>query len=423
MFETARPRLDGVALILQGRVLRLSSPVSSARPLIAHVVHRFALGGLERDVLKMINRLPPDAFRHAIICLTDYTDLRYEIERPDVSIVALKKRSGQDWGIYRRFWNALHELKPDIVHTANLPAMEMQVVAALAGVPVRIHGEFGRDTYDLHGTRLRYNLLRKAVRPFVHHYVAVTRELCDWLENTVGVRADRICYIPRGVDVSRFRERCGERPLVGPPGFVSRESFVIGTVGRMMPVKDFPCLVKAFLLVLEQHPELRSRLRLMMIGDGPERAVCERLLTEGGAAELAWLPGARTDVDAVMQGMDLFVLSSIAEGMPNTVLEAMASGLPVVATRAGGAVDLVVEGVTGTTVPVGDPPAMARAITAYTTDPEEGHAHGRRGRERVAAEFTIDRMISGYEDLFTRAVSAVTDPRPAALPKRHSHQG
>ena len=98
-------------------------------------------------------------------------------------VIQLQKRGGWEIGVYRRLWRALKDLGPTIVHTRNLGVLEAQIAAALAGVPVRIHGEHGRDMYDLDGSRGKYNLFRKSVRPLVHHYTAVSRDLASWLHN------------------------------------------------------------------------------------------------------------------------------------------------------------------------------------------------------------------------------------------------
>ena len=111
---------------------------------------------------------------------------------------------------------------------------------------------------------------------------------------------------------------------------------MIGTVGRMHPVKDQLTLVRAFLDLRTRMPELRARLRLVLVGDGPLLMQCRKMLEDGDAAELTWLPGERADIPEILRLLDVFVLPSLSEGTSNTILEAMATGLPVVATTWGG---------------------------------------------------------------------------------------
>ncbi|MEO6697225.1 MAG: TIGR03088 family PEP-CTERM/XrtA system glycosyltransferase [Gammaproteobacteria bacterium] len=372
----------------------------SQAPLIAHIIHHFDVGGLENGLVNLINRMPADRYRHAVVCLDGYTDFRKRIEREDVQFYALGKQPGHDLGLYWRLWRVLRQLRPDIVHTRNLSALEGQFVAALAGVRARVHGEHGRDVFDLHGHNRKYNLLRKLARPLVQRYIALSRDLQSWLVQTVGVPPERIAQIYNGVDSARFHPRAGERTPIGPPGFLRGGEIVIGSVGRMAEVKDYPTLVRAFLQVVEVEPLARERLRLVIVGDGPSRAACLEQLRAADATEVAWLPGERPDVPDIMRALDMFVSPSLGEGISNTILEAMASGLPVVATRVGGNPELVEAGRTGQLVPPGDAQAMAQALKRYLDDGEERIRHGLAAREKAERLFSMEAMVRRYGDVY-----------------------
>jgi glycosyltransferase involved in cell wall biosynthesis len=130
----------------------------------------------------------------------------------------------------------------------------------------RVHGEHGRDVYDLDGSSRKYRLLRKAVDPFVCRYPAVSSDLAQWLGQLVG--NTNVVQVCNGVDVHRFYPRTGPRLLMAPGAFISQDTIVIGTVGRMETVKDQLTLVRAFLHLVQTDAESRQRLRLIMIGDG-----------------------------------------------------------------------------------------------------------------------------------------------------------
>ncbi|MEO6823134.1 MAG: TIGR03088 family PEP-CTERM/XrtA system glycosyltransferase, partial [Nitrosospira sp.] len=355
--------------------LEESTRSATQPPLIVHVIHHLGVGGLENGLINLINHIPPERYRHAIICLKGYSDFRRRITRENVEIVALSKREGQDFSLYLNLFKALRRLKPDIVHTRNLGTMEGQVIAAIAGARARVHGEHGRDIFDLYGKNRKYNLLRKAIRPFVNHFIAVSRDLESWLVNTVGATPHRINQIYNGVDSLRFHPRDGRGFRGGPQGFFTENTLVIGSVGRMVGVKDYPGLIQAFLALLEE-PGAREQFRLLIVGEGSSRQECIAMLREAGAETLAWFPGERADVPELMSAMDLFVLPSLGEGISNTILEAMATGLPVVATSVGGNVELVKEGLTGMLVPPGVPAAMTRAILHYHRNPDLIVKHG-----------------------------------------------
>jgi len=365
-------------------------------PLVVHVIFRLAVGGLENGLVNLINWMPPERYRHAIICLTDSTEFKLRIRRLDTQIIDLHKQPGHDLGVYLRARKALQVLRPDIVHTRNLPTLEFLLLAAVTLRARRVHGEHGRDVYDLDGSSWKYNAFRRLVSPLVHRYTAVSSDLATWLTGTVGVPTSKVSHICNGVDANRFRPRSGPRPTVVPEHFAKPGTVIVGTVGRMQEVKDQLTLVRAFILLVQTNPRVRGRLRLVMIGDGPLLEQAIRLLKTAEAESLAWLPGGRADIPEVMQTLDLFVLPSLAEGISNTILEAMACGIPVVATSVGGNPELVIDGKTGMLVPPADPASMAQAIGRYVNDETLLKAHGEAGRRRVLAQFSKEKMVAGY---------------------------
>jgi sugar transferase (PEP-CTERM/EpsH1 system associated) len=165
--------------------------VHDLRPLVAHVVYRFDVGGLENGLVNLINHMPSDTYRHVVISLTEITDFRRRIGRDDVQLLALKKAPGHTLWIYPQLFRLFRELRPVIVHSRNLAALEVVVPAWAAGVPVRIHGEHGRDVGDLDGSNRKYQWLRRCYRPFVTHYIALSRDLEHYLTSRVGMSPGR----------------------------------------------------------------------------------------------------------------------------------------------------------------------------------------------------------------------------------------
>jgi sugar transferase (PEP-CTERM/EpsH1 system associated) len=367
-------------------------------PLIAHVVYRFDVGGLENGLVNLINSLPADRYRHAVICITDYTGFSARIRRPDVTLHALHKPPGNSWRLHAQLRRLFRELGPTIVHSRNLAALESQAAASIAGVPVRLHGEHGWDIGDLHGASRRHRFVRRLFKPFVHHYVAVSHELGAYLRTAIGVAPGRITQIPGGVDVERFRPR--DRVEAPEFGIDAAQTFVVGSVGRMQAVKNPMLLARAFVRALALMPEARGQLRLAMVGDGPLRAEVIAFLKESGVADFAWVPGARDDIPEILRDLDVFVLPSLAEGVSNTILEAMATGLPVIATKVGGNSELVVADGTGSLVPSDDVESMARAILAHFCNRAMVRRRGKNARALAVGRFSLDAQVNGYQRLY-----------------------
>ncbi|MBA3058108.1 TIGR03088 family PEP-CTERM/XrtA system glycosyltransferase, partial [Rhodoferax sp.] len=319
-----------------------------SRPLVLHVMYRFDIGGLENGIVNLINHMPAGAYRHAVLALTEITDFKQRVQRQDVEFIALQKPPGQGFWQYGRLFKLFRQLRPAIVHSRNLAALEVQAPAWAAGVPVRLHGEHGRDMGDLEGNNRHYQRQRRFYKPFVHHYTALSRDLADYLMDKVQVSKPAITLACNGVDTAHFHAAPGGPDAIANCPFNPQQHWLVGTVGRMQAVKDQVMLAHAFVQALSLAPALQQRMRLVMVGDGPLRAQAQAVLAQAGVAHLAWLPGERSDVACILRGLHAFALPSLSEGISNSILEAMASALPVVATAVGGNADLVVQGKTGT---------------------------------------------------------------------------
>ena len=394
---------------------------SSRQLLIAHVVHRFDIGGLENGVVNLINRLPESTWRHAVIALTDVSPaFSQRVQRQDVQYVSLCKPLGHLWKAYPEVARTLRALQPAVVHTRNLAALEAVVPAWAVGVPVRIHGEHGRDARDPDGARRRYQWVRRAYRPFVSRYVALSKDLERYLRTRVGVPQDRIVQLYNGVDTERFHPAHGARIAIDGCPFRSPDHWLVGTVGRMDAVKDQCTLARAFVLALRMTPSAQEHMRLVLVGDGALRGECERILEEGSVRHLAWFAGDRNDIPEIMRGLDCFILPSLGEGISNTILEAMSCAIPVVATRVGGNSELVNEGITGRLVPPADPAALMQAMMGYFNNRALARQHGVAGRRRVEESFSLQRMADAYHDLYLSELRITRGASARAVPSMPS---
>ena len=368
---------------------------------IVHVVYSFSVGGLENVIVQLINQLPADRFEHVVLSLTTIGDFKNRIAQQGVRFIELHKPPGHAVALYPKIYQLLRVIKPDVVHSCNLAALEIVPLCWLARVPLRIHAEHGWDTHDPQGKSPRYQRLRRAYKPFVSHYVAVSKDLDDYLERAIGVPQFRRSLITNGVDTQAFLPAQGAPSAVPGCPFVLGENWLLGTVGRLQSVKNQPLLVRAFVRLLQDHPEAAIRMRLVVVGEGPLRAEIETLLADANVSHLAWLAGARDDVADVLRMLNCFVLPSQAEGTSCTLQEAMACGLPVVATAVGGTPDLLKHGESGFLVDSDDEAAMANAIWALYTDKAKTLRLAQTARDWALQNFGLDAMVHSYESLFS----------------------
>jgi sugar transferase (PEP-CTERM/EpsH1 system associated) len=362
---------------------------------VLHVLHAFMHGGLENGVVNIINGSPPE-IEHALCVLTQGDEFLQRIRRP-VRCWELHKSAGNSGAIIVKLARAIRQSGVDIVHTRNWGAFDGVLAACLCPRVKLLHGEHGRDISDPHGLNRRRNSIRRLLSFRVAKFTTVSQELSRWLIHTVHIAAEKVAVIANGVDVHRYRPHRDEtlRDELG----IAPDDFVIGTIGRLDPVKNHAGLIRAFSLI----PQTASRARLVIAGEGPERANLENLIRNLSGVPPPILTGYRADVERLYGIFDVFVLNSFAEGMSNTLLEAMASGLPIVCTAVGAATELITDGKQGVHVPPAANGKLASALNTYQNSPQLRARHGAEGRLHVEKHCSLESMIECYLRIYKDA--------------------
>jgi glycosyltransferase involved in cell wall biosynthesis len=211
-----------------------------------------------------------------------------------------------------------------------------------------------------------------------------------------GFSASRVRFIPNGVDTSRFRPGSAEESRWSPPPGWPAGGPLVVTVGRLVPAKGLDVLFRAWRRVSAGAPGAR----LVIVGDGPLRAECEAATTKLDLSGSVAFLGARPDVPEILRRSDLYVSASRTEGMSNALLEALASGLPLVATRVGGAADIVDDGVNGFLVSDGDTGALASALSELVGHDAKRRAMGEASRAAALTRFDLETIVDRYLGLF-----------------------
>lgn len=372
------------------------------RPLVLHVIHHLVIGGMENGLVNLINHSSEAEYRHAIACIEDYSEFRSRIVRKDVEIVALHRSRIGSARLAWRLFRLCRQLRPTVVHSRNLSGLDALFPARLAGVPHCVHGEHGWDVDNLYGGAWRPALLRRLHSPLVSHYITVSKNLRRFLVERLRIPAARISQIYNGVDTDRFRPSPSPSREWLPSSFRVGSVVLIGTVGRLQPVKDHATLLRAFSLLLAERPDLRPRLRLTVVGDGPLMNELRGLAESLRIAEATFFPGALENIADALRTIDVFALPSLNEGISNTILEAMATGVPVVASAVGGNPELVADGTSGRLFPAGDEVALSQLLGNYATDRSLCQAHGAAARRIAVDRYSLRLMVARYEDIYAR---------------------
>jgi glycosyltransferase involved in cell wall biosynthesis len=220
---------------------------------------------------------------------------------------------------------------------------------------------------------------------------AVSADLRNFMADE-GLPTERIRVVHNGIEIGPAVNEQATAEVRRSLN-VAPETFLVGTVARLDPVKDLGTLLEAATLA-------RRPLEVAIVGDGPERADLERRASDLGIAGRVRFLGHRGDVRRILSALDVFVNCSTSEGVSLTILEAMASAVPVIATAVGGTPEVVVDGVSGVLVPARTPDRLAEAIDRLAASPAERRSLAAAGRARVEQFFSLDRMIADYRAIY-----------------------
>jgi len=358
---------------------------------VLQVVLSLNPGGTERLVVELARRLHRQ-IPMAVCCLDEQGAWATELTAEGIPVEALHRQPG----FVPRLSKAIAAMAAR--HRATVAHCHHYSPFVYGGLS-RVWRRATRVVYTEHG-RLsdappssKRRIANAALGRLPSGVFAVSNELREHLLEE-GFAPARAAVIYNGIDIGPLpcaARRADIRRRLG----VGEETFVVGTIARLDPVKDLGTLLDAVSRLA------RGPISLVMIGDGPERQALERRAAELGIADRVRFLGQRNDAREWLAGCDVYVNCSISEGVSLTILEAMAAGLPVIATRVGGTPEVVDVG-SGKLIPARDAATLASALVDLRTDVPGRSAMGRAARQRVEAHFTLDRMVEEYRRVYER---------------------
>lgn len=372
---------------------------------ILHVIETLDVGGAETVVANIANNTSPP-FRADICCLMRTGPIAARI-RPTVEIMALGKVEGNDYRIPFRLANILRSRKIDIVQSHDWGALLETVTAAALGGTAAIHMAHGPTIH--YPFTDRWGPLKKIIRRKMerlasvklHRAIAVSEIVRRELLEEIGIPIEKVVLIRNGIDLTPvpLGDLAAKRIQLG----LSADDVLLVTVGRLAEIKNYPLLLEALAVAVEQAPTLK----LAMVGDGPERAKLESLTSRLDLSDRVHFLGERKDVRDWLALGHVFVLPSVYEGISIALLEAMAASLPVVVTRVGGNPEVVLDGENGFLVESGDAAGLARALVALARDMALRERMGLAARARVEAEFDLTKAVRRYEAIYLETIGKV----------------
>lgn len=363
---------------------------------LLHVFPGFDVGGVQLRISSVLNRYP-DRYSHLIVATNDRFDcLKRIADGVDVTPLHLELQKGCSLGALRAINSHLRDAAPDMLITYNWGAIEWALVNRLLRHIPHLHMESGFGPDEAHRQIGRRVLTRRIALARTRKVIVPSLNLDRIARETWNLPDERLLYVPNGVDLARF---------AGPPDrSILPESWnrpepagdvVVGTVAPMRPEKNLFLLIRAFAAVAATR-----QVRLLLVGDGPDRAALEQLTASLGIAERVHFTGYLDQPEKAFGLMDIYAISSDTEQMPNALIQAMAASRPVVGTDVGDIAHIVADENRAFVVPAADTDGFAGALGRLIDDRDTRAAVGGANLQRVRDSFDQDKMFETYRALF-----------------------
>ncbi|MFP7753818.1 glycosyltransferase [Thermodesulfobacteriota bacterium B35] len=373
----------------------------SSRPIhVLHLVLSLQVGGAERVVVSLVRGQKEYSLKQTVCCLDEIGTLGEELIASGFSVQVLIRKPGVDWQLAWKLRKFCRQHQVDLIHTHGespwfYGALASRVIP-WTEIPciTTIHGYGGGDRQELDGYRL-WKFLCLLSRKVVFVTDVFHREL-----KQSGMPSDKMLTIVNGVDFT---------PLAIPVSSVEKlknryditDEFIIGIVARLSPIKNHALLLRA----VARLASTSSRpLRLLIVGDGPERTNLESLVAEFCLDKQVVFCGEQSDVASYYALFNAFVLPSFSEGISMTILEAMAAGVPVIASAVGGNEEVITHGRNGLLFSSNNLDGLVSALLAIMEDSEMARMLSREGRSSVHTTFSMKTMLKNYRQLYNEVL-------------------
>ena len=360
---------------------------------VAYVVTSTGVGGAERQVYDLASTFRTRGWSVGVISMLPMDEQFLPLRVSGVRLASLDMTKGvADPRALVRLARLLSAWRPDVVHAHMIHAnLVTRLARLLVPGPRVISTMHNQDE----GHQWRYYAYR-LTDPLAHITTTVSQVAVDEAVRRHAVRSKNLLLVPNGIKTEEYAQDQGLRDKTRESlGLEGRFTWL--SVGRLVEAKRHTDLLAAMRLVRRTAPDVR----LLIAGSGPLRRAIEDEIDSSAMAPNTSLLGLRSDVRALMQAADGFVMSSAWEGLPMVLLEAAASSLPIVTTDVGGSRDVVKETVTGFLAPDRQPDRLAEEmLRLMALTPDERQSMGERARQHVVSSFDLERIADRWEELY-----------------------
>jgi sugar transferase (PEP-CTERM/EpsH1 system associated) len=367
---------------------------------VLHVVLSLETGGLENGVVNLINHSDSNNFVVDVLCLREKGELASRVNNPHSQVIFDgNKDHSLKTAIYKIFQaNACGQYH--IIHTHGFSTMLAAYIANLIQIrnkPLLINGEHG----TLYFETFKHRILQKFLFFKMSHNFTVSADLKQEIFNRFNIKKDNFTPIINGVDTLKFTPDQALAQPIRSELSLNKNDIIIGSVGRLVHVKNYKSLISAFASFSKSYPHAH----LVLAGDGSERKALEAQIEQYNLNNKIHLLGRRDDIANIINALDVFVLPSYSEGLSNTLLEAMSCATPVIACNVGGNPEIIVEGKTGYLYESDNVDALSDLLIKLIMNPLLIKELSINSRQHIVENFSLNSMVRNYEFEYIRSYS------------------
>jgi len=361
---------------------------------ITFVVHSLNPGGAEKLALDMALELKKE-FQLSVICLDEVGIWGKILRNKQVPVISLYREEGVDIYIPYLLSKYTKEFQTNIIHAHQTTPWFYSALSRLFNPkPYLLFEEHGRFYPEIKNKKkILFNKL--LINKLTHKVVAVSNDIKNRLIEYEGVSEKKIQVIYNGIkieniDTDHLKKECRKKLNL------DEDDFVVGSVGRLDPIKNFPMLIKGIKIAKNQIPNLKC----VIIGDGPEFSKLNKIIEDKQLEDIILLTGYKKDASRLVAAFDVFVLTSFSEGISMAILEAMSLSVPCIATKVGGNVELIENNLSGWLVESNDWKSLARVLIYAYNNRELLEKIGKNGQKQVKEKFLFKDMIENYKKIY-----------------------
>lgn len=376
-----------------------------------HVLHAtlyLKMGGLETIIMNLARKMDYSRYKLSILCFSSYDEsYKMELKKRGVSFYNIKRNGKFDAFFFLKIISLLKKEKIDIVHAHSGCFFNTAVCSKLAGIKTFVYTEHGlpldNDGIPMN-SRLKARVEDKIAAWISNRLFAVSTEIKEDMYNRFPRCINKIRMITNGVDTNLFKpmDDADFKKLIKSKLNIPVGRKLIGSVGRLVVIKNYESLIIAFSILVKKHIE---NIHLILIGDGEERDRLETIVKERDLGSFVTFAGVQYNIYNILPTFDVFVLPSWTEGTSISLLEAQSCGIPAVVTNVGGNPVIVENGVSGYMFEPDDSLGLSEKLAEMINNDDMRTKMGSAARKGIEEGFSVQKMISDYETTYNELFS------------------